>query len=90
MYSREINDANPHNYRRPFMQLAFTFDFEYGGDEIFCCYTIPYSYSDMQLHLNELKLLVRDTGAQFLKFSSIGKSIGGLCVPIVKITSPSE
>ena len=69
------------------MQLSFTFNFEYGGDEIFCCYTIPYSYSDMQAHLNELRVLSRSTEKDFIKLSCIGKSIGGLSVPIVRISS---
>jgi hypothetical protein len=42
---------------KDYMQLSFDFTFREGGDEVFCCYTIPYSYSEMLIHINELKLL---------------------------------
>jgi hypothetical protein len=86
-YSKEINDMNYLSYSRQFMQLSFTFNFEYTADEIFCCYTIPYSYSDMQAHLNELRLLSRERELDFIKLSCIGKSIGGLSIPILRIST---
>jgi len=36
------------------MQLSFNYTFEKGGDEVFCCYTIPYTFSDMNLHLEKI------------------------------------
>ena len=54
------------------MQLSFLYNFEQGGDEVFCCYTIPYSYTDMQLHLEHIKK------SKNAKVESIGQSIGGL------------
>ena len=68
------------------MQLTFNFNFEYGGDELFCCYTIPYSYHDLQSHINDLRLLSNKTATKFLRFESIGKSIGGLPIPILRIS----
>ena len=47
---------------------------------------MPYSLSDLNLHLNELRSLQ----APFLKLSNIGKSIGGLNIPIVKVTSVGD
>ena len=88
MYSREINEMN--GISRNFMQLSFNFEFEYDGDEVFCCYTIPYSYSDLQSHLNDLRLLANKTSTKFLRLDSIGKSIGGLPIPILRISNPSE
>ena len=37
------------------MQLSFDFQFMIGGDEVFCCYTVPYTYSECLAHLEELK-----------------------------------
>jgi hypothetical protein len=39
------------------MQLSFNFTFMIGGDEVFCCYTVPYTYTEVMVHLKEIKLL---------------------------------
>ena len=47
MFKREINEFNRPGGCRQFMQLSFNYTFEYAGDEVFCCYTIPYTYTEM-------------------------------------------
>jgi len=47
---------------------------------------MPYSFTDLKLHLAELRAL----HAPFLTIGSIGKSLGGLSVPIVRVTSGGE
>ena len=39
------------------MQLTFLFTFEHRNYEVLCCYTVPYSYSEMQSHIDHIKLL---------------------------------
>ena len=41
------------------MQLSFEFNFRYGGDEVLCCYTVPYTYTELTSHINELKALTK-------------------------------
>ena len=55
-YTEEINHLNPYKHRT-YMQLSFNFTFMIGGDEVFCCYTVPYTYTEMLYHLKEIKLL---------------------------------
>ena len=70
------------------MQLSFNYTFEFAGDEVFCCYTIPYTYSEMQKHLDQIHMLsLKESKTQILRMDSIGKSIGGLNIPIIKISS---
>lgn len=43
-YTDAINELNPQrlvNYR----QLTFKYEFEYPNDEVYCAYSIPYTYS---------------------------------------------
>ena len=65
------------------MQLSFSYTFDYASDEIFCCYTIPYTYTEMQAHLNQLYLMKNEV----VRIESVGKSIGGLVIPLVKIST---
>jgi hypothetical protein len=39
------------------MQLSFNYIFENLNDEVFCAFTVPYSYSTLQSHLKHLKAL---------------------------------
>jgi len=50
-FRRDINEYNQMK-QKPWMQLSFSYTFDYASDEIFCCYTIPYTYTEMQAHLN--------------------------------------
>ena len=43
-YHAEINKLNPHKLKS-YYNMGFDFCFEYSGDEVFCAYTIPYSYT---------------------------------------------
>jgi cytosolic carboxypeptidase protein 2/3 len=44
----------------------------------------------MHTHLNELKLLHTQFDHKFIRFESIGKSIGGINIPIIKISNPER
>jgi hypothetical protein len=37
------------------MQLSFEYNFQYPGDEVYCSYTVPYTYSNLTSHINEIK-----------------------------------
>ena len=50
-YMGDINDLNK-DHRKYYMQLSFDYTFKHENDQIFCCYTVPYSYSDLISHLN--------------------------------------
>jgi len=52
-YQQEINEENKNN-RKYYMQLSFEYTFTRPGDQVFCCYTVPYSYSDMMSHLSHI------------------------------------
>jgi hypothetical protein len=58
-YRREINELNKPATEKNYMQLSFDFTFEFAGDEVFCCYTVPYTYSEMQAYLDEIKFLAK-------------------------------
>ena len=51
---------------------------------------MPYTYTEMSTHLNELKLLANKFPYKFIRFESIGKSIGGINIPIIKISNPER
>ena len=72
------------------MELQFDFSFEEPNDELFCCYTVPYTYTEMTIHLHEIKALTAKKHFDFLKIESIGQSLGGIDIPIVKISSGSD
>jgi len=55
-YMSDINDQNKDN-RKYYYQLSFEYTFAYPNDQVFCCYTVPYSYSDMMSHLGHLRKL---------------------------------
>ena len=71
MYTKDINDVNQ-SVSKNYMQLAFNFTFTEEQDEVFCCYTVPYSYSDMQSHFNSIKTLTNSSSNKFIRFESIG------------------
>jgi hypothetical protein len=43
-YSREINELNPQRVRSYFT-LSFDYTFQFSNDEVFCAYTVPYTYT---------------------------------------------
>ena len=77
---------NPGSAKKYFT-ASFSFDFEYTGDEVYVAYTVPYTYSQIQNHIEFLKNLDDENYYNFIKFESIGKSRGGLDIPIIKITT---
>ena len=68
------------------MQLSFKFTFAHADDEVHCCYTVPYSYTELTSHLEWLKTL----SLPFATFTTIGKSIGGIDIPLIKIGTPNK
>jgi hypothetical protein len=45
-YTRDINDVNVYRQKN-YMQLKFDFSFTHEDDEITCCYTVPYTYTEL-------------------------------------------
>ena len=45
-YAKDINELNP-NKSRSYMQLSFEFRFTHFNDEVYCAYTVPYTYTAM-------------------------------------------
>jgi len=60
-----------------------------GGDEVFCCYTVPYTYSEVLAHIDELRKLHDESAFKFIRFESIGYSLSGINMPILKISNQS-
>lgn len=68
---------------RPLYELSFSYVFE-NKKPIRFAYCIPYTYTQL---LNDLKLLPNDP---LIKIGSIGKSLTGIDIPVVKVGSISE
>ena len=88
-YHEEINKMNPHK-PKSYYCMSFDFKFNYEADEVFVAYTIPYTYTQMQMHLRQIRDVAEMSPFQFVKFSSIGKSNGGVDLPLVKITNQDK
>jgi hypothetical protein len=88
-YMNEMNEVNPMRSRQ-YMTLSFTYTFKVENDEVFCAYTVPYSYSVLQTHLKHLKLLANKERFDFIRFESLGLSLGGIEVPLLKISNKNE
>jgi hypothetical protein len=78
--------------------LSFEYYFKHVNDEVKCAYTVPYTYTALQAHLKQLKLLSkRSTGKQkvlfidldppFIRFESLGTSLGSLDIPLLKVSN---
>ncbi len=48
------------------MQLSFNYEFMVTHDEVFCAYTVPYTYTALLAHIKQLKLLARES-CKFIK-----------------------
>ena len=67
------------------------------NDEVKCAYTVPYSYSALQAHLKQLKLLCQNKGKFqerltgldkcLIRFESLGTSLGNLEIPLLRISN---
>lgn len=77
---------NPHKPKSYYV-MSFDYKFENGGDEVFVAYTVPYTYTQMQSHFRQIREVAETSPFQFIKFSSIGKSNGGVDMPLLKITN---
>jgi len=63
-YQKEINDLNPQRQRN-YWTMGFDYTFMYANDEVYVAYTVPYTYTMLQAHLRQLKLL-SDESRKFL------------------------
>ena len=63
IYTETINELNPKSTRQ-YMQLSFEYSFVQKNDEVFCAYTIPYTYSTLMSHIQHLKALASKSGKQ--------------------------
>ena len=72
---------------RPYYTLTFDYTFEYTSDEVYVAYTVPYTYSQVQTHIEFLKGLDDENYYNFLRYESAGVSRGGVDVPVIKVTS---
>ena len=74
-----------------YFQLSFEYDFQHPNDKVQFSYSIPYTFSRLQ---NLMRAVSKehheafpDIGNQFMKESALCKSISGLEVPMLTITS---
>lgn len=69
--------------------MSFDYKFEFGNDEVYMAYTVPYSYTQMMQHIKQLKDVSENSpqGKKIVNFGLLGKSIGGLDMPLIKITN---
>lgn len=88
-YHTEINKMNPHK-PKSYYCMSFDFKFDYEADEVYVAYTLPYSYTQLQSHISQIKAISETSPFQFIKFSSIGKSNGQVDIPLLKITNPDK
>ena len=70
--------------------MTFDYTFEYTSDEVYVAYTVPYSYSQVQTHLEFLKGLDDENRFNLFRVESAGTSRGGVDVPIIKITGKEK
>lgn len=76
-YHGEINKMNPHKPKSYYV-MSFDYKFDYGDDEVYVAYTVPYTYTQLQSHIRQIKDVAETSPYQFLRVHSIGKSLGGL------------
>ena len=88
-YHVEINKMNPHKPKSYYV-MSFDFKFDYDMDEVYVAYTIPYTYTQMQSHFRQIRDVAETSPFNFIRFSSIGKSNGGIDMPLVKITNQDK
>eukprot|EP00826_Nyctotherus_ovalis_P022204 TRINITY_DN17284_c0_g1_i3.p1 TRINITY_DN17284_c0_g1~~TRINITY_DN17284_c0_g1_i3.p1 ORF type:complete len:210 (+),score=36.90 TRINITY_DN17284_c0_g1_i3:69-698(+) len=67
--------------------LSFEYSFDYADDEVFFAYSVPYTYTDMNKLLREIKN-IRNVG-EFMREGVLCKSLGGISIPILTITAVS-
>lgn len=80
--------------------MSFDFKFQHPNDTVYVAYTVPYSYSAILTHIKHLKLLANQKckeilltiflESDFISFESLGLSLGGLDIPLLKIRNILE
>lgn len=63
-YTNKINWFNPRQMKT-YYQFSFTFDFKYAGDQVYCAFSVPYTYTKLKSHIKQLKLLADDSRKSF-------------------------
>ena len=67
--------------------MSFDFKFDHPNDEVYVAYTIPYTYTQLLSHIRQIRDVAETSPHKFIKFSSIGKSNGGIDLHLLKITN---
>ena len=67
--------------------MSFVYEFTEREDKIFFSYSFPYDFSKLSDFLNSQRLAVKSLGGDYLKESVLCKSLGGVDVPLLTITS---
>ena len=80
---------NPNNTKKYFT-LTFDYLFDYANDEVYVACIVPYTYSQIQTHIDFLKGLDDELRLNLFSVESAGKSRGGVNVPIIKITGTEK
>lgn len=70
--------------------MSFDYTFMYAGDEVYVAYTVPYTYTQLQSHIKQLKILSDESHYKLIKFDSLGLSNGNVDIPLLKITNKSK
>jgi hypothetical protein len=85
--------------KKTYYSLSFDFKFQHPNDTVYVAYTVPYTYSAILTHIKHLKLLasqkckgnsVTILESDFISFESLGSSLGGLDIPLLKIRNIVE
>ena len=75
---------------KKYYMLTFDYTFEYTNDEVYVACTIPYTYSQIQTHIDFLKVLNNEISYNLFKIESAGKSRGNIDIPVIKITGEKK
>ncbi|CDW85188.1 zinc carboxypeptidase family protein [Stylonychia lemnae] len=75
--------------KKKYYQLTFTYQFEYPQDEVMFAYSLPYSYSLLQQHIEQYKEIQRQVYKNedaIFDSTLLCKSLSGLSIPLITIT----
>lgn len=67
--------------------LSFKFDMNHPTDKIYFAPTIPYLYSTLINHIEKIKVIQSINGFRVFESSTLCKTLGGVEVPLLKITN---
>ena len=67
--------------------LSFEYEFVYENDEVFFAYCVPYTYSLLCYEIEMVKQ--KANKLNILEVDTLGVSLLGVNIPLLKITDPS-